>query len=220
MHISVFLHSAGSLILMLFPSLYFQGVRCLILVTVILSAYLPFVFSSGQEVQLEVGNRERRYPSAQLALSLPTLPSEELLTSLTYGSVDPSYPSGQQPAEAVPQVSDPYTSHPHFSHPKLVDSNNILSTSTFAESIADEDSSDALLVMAYYPDWLGPAFSLSKIDFGRFHWIDFAFAVPDADLTLKWDDPGAPELLTELVTAAHNASTKIKLSIGGWTGSK
>lgn len=205
---------------MLSLSLYFQDARCLILVPVVLSAYLPFVFSSNQDIQLEVGNRERRYPSVQLALAIPALPSEELLISSSHGSVGPSYSSGQQLIEAIPQDSDPYTSDPHLSHSELHDSNSRLPASTVTESVANEESPNALLVMAYYPDWLGSTFPPAKIDFDRFHWLDFAFAVPDCDMTLKWDDPGAPGLLTELVTAAHNTSTKVKLSIGGWTGSK
>ncbi|KAF8914018.1 glycoside hydrolase, partial [Gymnopilus junonius] len=74
--------------------------------------------------------------------------------------------------------------------------------------------------MGYYPDWLGYDFPPTKIDFRRFDWIDFAFAVPNADATLSWDDPSAPGLLDKLVSTAHSQGSKVKLSIGGWTGSK
>ncbi|KAF9484028.1 glycoside hydrolase family 18 protein [Pholiota conissans] len=74
--------------------------------------------------------------------------------------------------------------------------------------------------MAYYPDWLGTSFSPSQIDFMLFDWIDFAFAVPNENFELTWDEASAPQLLKELVTAAHGAGRKVKLSIGGWTGSK
>jgi hypothetical protein len=77
------------------------------------------------------------------------------------------------------------------------------------------------LVMAYYPDWAGSTFPPEKIDFNRFDWIDFAFALPDQNFNLTWDDPsGAPALLRRLVNAAHANGKKVKLSVGGWTGSQ
>ncbi|KAJ7781110.1 glycoside hydrolase family 18 protein [Mycena metata] len=75
--------------------------------------------------------------------------------------------------------------------------------------------------MAYYPDWAGSYFPPEKIDFTRFDWIDFAFAIPKMDGSLTWDDSTmAPELLARLVKAAHDKGKKVKLSIGGWTGSQ
>ncbi|KAJ7044469.1 glycoside hydrolase family 18 protein [Mycena alexandri] len=75
--------------------------------------------------------------------------------------------------------------------------------------------------MAYYPDWAGSSFPPEKIDFTRFDWIDFAFAIPKMDGSLTWDDPTvAPKLLARLVTAAHGKGKKVKLSVGGWTGSQ
>ncbi|KAF7965620.1 hypothetical protein HWV62_42623 [Athelia sp. TMB] len=76
------------------------------------------------------------------------------------------------------------------------------------------------LMMGYYPDWT--AFAPEQIDFARFDWVDFAFAVPAAPTAaalLTWDDPRAPDLLARLVAAAHAAGRRAKLSIGGWTGS-
>lgn len=76
------------------------------------------------------------------------------------------------------------------------------------------------LVMGYYPDWAGSDFPPVKIDYTLFDWIDFAFVVPQDDCTLAWDSQDSPALLDELVHLAHVIGTKIKLSIGGWTGSK
>ena len=77
------------------------------------------------------------------------------------------------------------------------------------------------LIMAYYPDWVGSTFPPERIDFTRFDWIDFAFAVPDAKFALTWDDPQTgPDLLKRLVKSAHSHGTKVKLSLGGWSGSK
>ncbi|PSS35454.1 hypothetical protein PHLCEN_2v1609 [Hermanssonia centrifuga] len=76
-------------------------------------------------------------------------------------------------------------------------------------------------VMAYYPDWAAGTFPPEKIDFNRFDWIDFAFAVPNADFSLGWDgSDDAPDLLRRLVAAAHGSGKYVKLSVGGWTGSK
>ncbi|KAH9482401.1 Chitinase A1 [Psilocybe cubensis] len=74
--------------------------------------------------------------------------------------------------------------------------------------------------MAYYPDWVGSTFPPTRIDFKRVDWIDFAFAVPTEDFSLTWDDPTGPTLLEDLVSSAHSMGAKVKLSIGGWTGSK
>jgi len=77
------------------------------------------------------------------------------------------------------------------------------------------------LVMAYYPDWVGDTFPPEKIDMTRFDWIDFAFAVPNSKFALTWDEPKkGPDLLKRLVNKAHANGTKVKLSLGGWTGSK
>jgi chitinase len=78
-----------------------------------------------------------------------------------------------------------------------------------------------MLVMAYYPDWIASDFPPNKTDFSRFDWIDFAFAVPNSNFDLEWDEPKrAPTLLKALVHSAHAQGAKVKLSIGGWTGSK
>lgn len=72
------------------------------------------------------------------------------------------------------------------------------------------------LVMTYFVDWAPRA----NMNFGLFDFIDFAFALPDADFKLAFDSPDAPTLLRNLVSSAHAASTSVKLSIGGWTGSQ
>ncbi|KAI0347133.1 glycoside hydrolase [Trametopsis cervina] len=75
--------------------------------------------------------------------------------------------------------------------------------------------------MAYYPDWVASSFPPEKVDFTRFDWVDFAFAVPTQTFGLGWDgDADTPDLLRRLVSAAHQSGKYVKLSIGGWTGSK
>ncbi|KIL68084.1 glycoside hydrolase family 18 protein [Amanita muscaria Koide BX008] len=84
-----------------------------------------------------------------------------------------------------------------------------------------ETSDTRPLVMGYYSDWASGDLPPEKIDFTHFDWIDFAFALPDETFRLVWDDPDtAPDLLRRLVNAAHAKQKKVKLSVGGWTGSK
>lgn len=73
--------------------------------------------------------------------------------------------------------------------------------------------------MAYYPSWAEGDCSPETIDYGLYDWIDFAFAIPDERFDLTWDD-AAPDLLARLVNFAHGNGTKVKLSIGGWDGSR
>lgn len=78
-------------------------------------------------------------------------------------------------------------------------------------------------MMTYYPDWIATDMAPEDIDFVRFDWIDFAFGIPDKNFNITWDDPtpnGSPNLLRRLVKAGHIAGKKIKLSLGGWGGSK
>jgi len=76
-------------------------------------------------------------------------------------------------------------------------------------------------MMAYYPAWVAETFPPERINFSLFDWIDFAFAVPNANYTLDWDgSEKAPDILSRLVDLAHQRGTKVKLSIGGWGGSK
>ncbi|KAF8974431.1 glycoside hydrolase [Flammula alnicola] len=77
-----------------------------------------------------------------------------------------------------------------------------------------------MLIMAYYPDWAGSAFPPDKINFSRFDWIDFAFAVPACEFYLDLGWTRCPRASQSLVTTAHSQGAKVKLSIGGWTGSK
>lgn len=76
------------------------------------------------------------------------------------------------------------------------------------------------LVMGYYPDWEGASLSPEDINFSWYDWIDFAFGIPGNSFGVTWDSDSSPKALARLVTAAHKKDVKVKLSIGGWTGSK
>lgn len=100
---------------------------------------------------------------------------------------------------------------------------DILPPSSGASKSPQASKPPAPMVMAYYPDWAASSFPPEQVDFKRFDWIDFAFALPGPapKFNLTWDDPDvAPGLLKRLVANAHSNRKKVKLSIGGWTGSQ
>jgi chitinase len=109
---------------------------------------------------------------------------------------------------------------PYPSNPAIRPANVVLSVPIDFPSSQGVNDSTKPLVMAYYPDWAGPTCSPESINFPLFDWIDFAFALPDETSGLVWDSEEATRLLVRLVRSAHAAGTKVKLSIGGWTGSK
>ncbi|KAG8827072.1 hypothetical protein FRC19_005776, partial [Serendipita sp. 401] len=105
-----------------------------------------------------------------------------------------------------------------------LDSNGAHAT---ASGVISEPSGSAIssadtgmIVSTYYPDWVASEFPPEKIDFNRFNWVDFAFAIPDENLGLRFTQPNSEELLVRLVSVAHSQFQKVKLSIGGWLGSQ
>jgi chitinase len=68
-------------------------------------------------------------------------------------------------------------------------------------------------VIGYVPSWAG---EVSQIDFGRLTHINYAFALPNNNGTLRAIPNTAK--LQSLVTAAHARGVKVSLSIGGWNG--
>lgn len=95
-------------------------------------------------------------------------------------------------------------------------------TPTFVSPPPPASSSPSTpLVMGYYPDWAPASFPPSKVNFEKVDVVDFGFAVPDKTFNLTWDDAEtAPTLLSSLVSSAHAKGKRVKLSIGGWSGSK
>lgn len=126
------------------------------------------------------------------ALFLPQDPSADVFTELAPGS---------SVVASVSPESDPAVAHPNVTQ--------------------DPSSSPTPLMMAYYPAWVADTFPPERINFSLFDWIDFAFAVPNTNYALDWDgSEKAPDILSRLVDLAHQGGTKVKLSIGGWGGSK
>jgi hypothetical protein len=187
---------------------------CLTLILVFL--FLPPAFGSHEGVQSGFKHHTQRRPETQFKLAVSKLHSDELQT-LSPLNINLSPPFGSdEPLQPISGVSRPLLIFPDTDAPQPQE----LSLPPSAKISMEDQSPDKMLVMGYYPDWLGSTFPPQRVDFERFDWIDFAFAVPDADLTLGWDDPAAAQLLKDLVFGAHKVGTKVKLSIGGWTGSK
>ena len=72
----------------------------------------------------------------------------------------------------------------------------------------------------YYPDWSAWYLTPEQVDWARFDIIDFAFAIPTASGGLEFTQWDSSDLLHRLVKVAHAAGKRVKLSIGGWTGSQ
>jgi chitinase len=72
----------------------------------------------------------------------------------------------------------------------------------------------------YYPDWSAWTLPPESVDFNRFDVVDFAFAIPTWDGRLEFTQDDSSDLLQRLSKLAHKAGKRVKLSIGGWTGSK
>jgi len=72
----------------------------------------------------------------------------------------------------------------------------------------------------YYPDWSAWTLPPESVDWSKFDVVDFAFALPTADGRLEFTQDDSSDLLQRLVKGAHKKGKRVKLSIGGWTGSK
>lgn len=71
----------------------------------------------------------------------------------------------------------------------------------------------------YYADWSASYLPPESIDWSKFDVVDFAFAEPTSDGGLQFTQDNSSDLLHRLVTLAHAAGKRVKLSVGGWTGS-
>ena len=189
----------------------------------------PPVLSSRSEAVLFLP------PDAPPSLLLPLQPLPPSPQNQD-ASISPPARSAPSQAPALtpqppPPLAPPPPSGPADTSPSSPDANLNLDANSpgrdAAASSGDDksnstsSSSPPPLVMAYYPDWAGDDFPPEKVDFRRFDWIDFAFAVPDPQFNLSWDgSDDAPDLLKRLVSNAHSAGKHVKLSVGGWTGSR
>ncbi|KZT62911.1 glycoside hydrolase family 18 protein [Calocera cornea HHB12733] len=93
------------------------------------------------------------------------------------------------------------------------------STSAASTSTSTAAPASDKVVAAYYSDWAADIITPEQVDFDRFNWMDFAFAIPDENFNLQFTEDDSEDLLRRLVKAAHAKGKGVKLSIGGWTGS-
>lgn len=161
-------------------------------------------------------------------------PDSDTLTIGTTTTSDSVTPATSTPDSSSDTVSTADSSSPtptlliptESISPSVTDS-----TTTETDSSVDPSASPAFalhqptvsgpLVSAYYPDWVSSTLPPESIDMTRFDWIDFAFVTPDQKFNLAFDDPSSsPNILKRVVSAAHAKGTKVKVSIGGWGGSK
>ncbi|PWN30583.1 glycoside hydrolase family 18 protein [Jaminaea rosea] len=67
----------------------------------------------------------------------------------------------------------------------------------------------------YWPEWVSGTLPPEKIDWTKYSYMAYAFAVPNSDGTVSLSDSSGT-MLKRLIKAGHAANSKILLSIGGW----
>lgn len=87
-------------------------------------------------------------------------------------------------------------------------------------NVSHREIAQAVQAVGYFPDWLGDTFSPDNILWSQYDAIYFAFALPNEDFSITWDDDNGPNLLRRLVLSGHAAKKLVGVSIGGWTGSR
>lgn len=79
-------------------------------------------------------------------------------------------------------------------------------------------SNAGTILAGYYPDWgkwETPAYAIDKVPYGKFTHVFWSFISPNADGSLRGDAADDPSELDEMVKLAHEAGTKVILSLGG-----
>ncbi|KAI8364894.1 glycosyl hydrolases family 18-domain-containing protein [Choanephora cucurbitarum] len=80
------------------------------------------------------------------------------------------------------------------------------------------------VIVGYFPNWLYGRYLPSKIDFKRYTHINYAFAIQNSGGNPIWQDTGVFDDYVQygfpkLISLAHQAGTKVLISVGGWSGS-
>lgn len=162
--------------------------------------------------------------NAAMALTSINEFDEPSLTEYPNGGVGIIYSVGK-PTPLV--VTDPSSSSllqeaVSEDNPSLTNADQAQPTSSadLFRSTADVTSLTDAVVAAYYADWAVDQLAPENVDFTRFNWIDFAFAIPNEKFELEFTQSNSEDVLRRLVSSAHGQGRKVKLSIGGWTGSR
>ncbi|RUS27989.1 glycosyl hydrolases family 18-domain-containing protein [Jimgerdemannia flammicorona] len=85
---------------------------------------------------------------------------------------------------------------------------------TFTEANA------AKALVGYFPNWLYANYPLTSVPYSKYTHLNYAFAIAnDVSGTPKWaDDSQVSAQLPTFVTNAHQAGSKVLISVGGWSG--
>ncbi|KAI9243398.1 glycoside hydrolase [Phascolomyces articulosus] len=77
-------------------------------------------------------------------------------------------------------------------------------------------------LIGYFPNWLYANYPVEQIPYNEYTHIHYAFSILNNEDNLPSfpDDWAVENYLPKIVQLAHEAGTKILLSIGGWTGSQ
>ncbi|ODN99057.1 hypothetical protein I350_07211 [Cryptococcus amylolentus CBS 6273] len=148
--------------------------------------------------------------STSATVSQTQSPSETLSSNVSSTATESATDSWSESISSTPTASATQSNS---------SATNASSTASSSSSASSSTSTlGTNLMLGYYPDW-ATNITPEDVDWDRFDILDFAFAVPDSAGGLTWDDDSATETLTSLVTYAHKAGKRVKLSVGGWTGS-
>ncbi|KAF8154277.1 glycoside hydrolase family 18 protein [Crassisporium funariophilum] len=84
----------------------------------------------------------------------------------------------------------------------------------------DDDTNNKPIAASYYPAWSANDVPPNKVNFSLYDVLFFAFVIVTRTAEISWDD-GSESVLRKLVSGARSSgmSTKIVLSVGGWSGS-
>ncbi|CUA69068.1 Chitinase 4 [Candida albicans SC5314] [Rhizoctonia solani] len=141
------------------------------------------------------------------------------LTSVYQGSSSPT-PAVQQAAETVHVVAATQFLTVTITVQAQPKPTSPLAPKPISDKPSHSNAETGPFVATYFPDWTADEFPPERIDFERFTWIDFAFAVLDENRQLVFTSDNSEDILNRLVRAAHAHGSRVKLSIGGWTGSR